>query len=169
MYARGINKQTVRASPSFRGGNVFPVYPSDRDESSYGAHLPPRYDGSRFSRAAPETETKHHQPTIYERGDETGSDDVYPSSTEMDADVREQQDDEGTARQDNDCEELPCPLPPEEKDCPKPSPLGDLMGSLRDRVSGEDLLLIVIILTLALEGENAEITILLLSLLLLVK
>lgn len=157
MYSRNLGKNAVRASPSYTVSHhtdLFSPYPKE-DESRYRYNLPAKYDGSRFSRTTqnPPPELKHHTAPIGETNQSSPR-----TNPQMEAPHEE-------ASEEND---LPQSIEPSPT-CSDAHPLSHLIAALKEHVSGEDLLLIVIILMLAAEGENAELTILLLSLLLLVK
>ncbi len=164
MYSRNLSKNTVRASPSYASST--PKYTDllasqHGGESRFRYSIPPGYDGNRFSRTQPmpETDTKHHTAPPTDQSEPLRKEaDILPFPLEQ-------------RKGEPEHNALPVEVKTEHEDnLPVPSdPLGSLISALKSRVSSDDLLLIVIILMLAAEGENAEITILLLSLLLLVK
>lgn len=157
MYSRNLAKSSVRASPSFSlSGQDRLFSPNNREhENQYRYHIPAGYDGSRFSRAVQQTEPEPKRHIA----------DRLPESDRGECVTGEI----GNGEQEKEL----CPVPHGDGDTAEPPTenhsLSHLIGALKEHVSGEDLLLIVIILMLAAEGENAELTILLLSLLLLVK
>lgn len=166
MYSRNLSKSTVRASPSYVSAKYGDPFSQSRqtNDNSYRYHIPPGYVGSRFSQIPDhsETEPKHHAaPPLPERDFPSPEPRASLPSTETvqsTAEVPAYREDVLPSKTEDSI--------PEHADT---EPLGSFIRAIRDRVSGEDLLLIVIILMLAAEGENAEITILLLALLLLIK
>jgi len=166
MYSRNLSKSTVRASPSYVSAKYGDPFSQSRqtNDNSYRYHIPPGYVGSRFSQIPDhsETEPKHHAASqLPER--ELPIRDPKPS---LPAPEPEQNIPKVPACREDVLPEKTEATTPVQTDT---DPLGTFIRAIRDRVSGEDLLLIVIILMLAAEGENAEITILLLALLLLIK
>lgn len=162
MYSRNLAKNTVRASPSYTASpkysDLLYAQRSAADENRYRYNIPPGYDGNRFSRNQPseDTDTKRHPVP---RKDPEPDWQALPEA--VDAAEESSEDKEVSVVEANRTPPEPHPVPAD--------PLGSFISAVKDRVTGEDLLLVVIILMLALEGENAEITILLLSLLLLIK
>ncbi len=167
MYARNLERKSVRASPSYTSS--VPKY-SDllrnqnaADENNYRYHIPPGYDGNRFSRYSLEPDTKHHTA---EQGETEISDNrnrplppIHESEGFLPRSSESNTEDRGTETA---CIQKAEPSPPADT-------LTSFLASLKDRIEGEDILLVVIILILASGGENAEVTLLLLSILLLVK
>ena len=181
MYARNLGKSGVRASPLPKYSEYL-TSGQPKDENSYRYHIPPGYVGSRFSNSSSaenDMEVKRHTAPSDTRN--------RPVTAAVTPENRQD-----TLLQDTGTETVPeewdepeesdvLPVPADEKyvrgkedrteqhPSGLPDTINGLFNVLKDRVSGEDILLIVIILTLALAGEDAEITILLLSLLLLIK
>ncbi len=165
MYSRNLGKNTVRASPTYNASPPSYHGHSPSGESRYPYTIPPGYDGNRFSRRPDETsrhlgetEVKHHTAPVNEGQ-------PYPVQRESPSFTSENEE----AEEVSSVVSLPREEETKETRSLTNDPLGALISSLKHRVSSDDLLLIVIILMLAAEGENAELTILLLSLLLLVK
>lgn len=188
MYSRNLGKGAVRASSSYTLPKYNELTSTPADENRYRYNIPPGYDGSRFSRrelAEDEMDMKRHTASSVE----TVS---TPEPAEEKAAEPEFSDTDADTDADIGTEDIPDETEPDEakntfseqtsetRNLPKEyRTAGNLSGTLetvssfvsmlKDRISGDDLLLIVIILMLAIDGEDAEITILLLTLLLLVK
>ncbi len=166
MYARNLSRSHVRASPSF------PPPTEVRDENSYRQHIPPGYTGNRFREPAPETATKHHPPS---HKDTPVPESPYTGTTEAeagDAWAEPWEKEEGAPSEEEKGAVVPADSGRSASVTTKDSgaaAITEFFHTLRDRVTWEDLLLVCLILTLALEGEDAEGTILLLALLLLIK
>ena len=171
MYARNLERKSVRASPSHTSS--IPKYSdllrnqNTADENSYRYRIPPGYDGNRFSRYSPEPDTKHHTADqgdveITENRLEKRSRPLPPIDESEGFLPRSSESNTEDMGSESACIQKAEPSPPADT-------LTSFLASLKDRIEGEDILLVVIILILASGGENAEVTLLLLSILLLVK
>lgn len=161
MYSRNLGKGSFKVSPIY---SALPGYKTvTADERYYRNHLPPGYDGNRFSArldAEEEMEIKRHTVSPADRS--------APISVE-----------ETNVEPVEDAPEIPINAEPNrnpatdednvEKSPATPDSIGRFIDILKERCSGDDLLLILIILILAADGEEAELAILLLTILLLVK
>ncbi len=174
MYARNLTKTSVRASPGFMA-NPYRASLEIKDENSYRNYIPPGYVGNRF-RKTEEPRTKHHPPDW----------DGLPALSPMPSAPVHKEPGRGAlfhSEHDSPAEEEQITASLDEAEPVKSAEvvkagggslsvnaaLTDLVRLFRDRVSFEDLLLVLLILTLAVDGEQGGETILLLALLLLVK
>ncbi len=199
MYSRSIGKGVVKTprsdnhyNESYHGslptGTVRLTVANggreSEEESRYGTRLPPGYDGSRFSRrpkesgesrpeSEPVMEGKYHNPTVALSGTsqaleddlEVDRADFAGDPADQPPEIEDAAEGEISEKTDSSFDNLPVEVPtPAGGDS-----LHSFLQLIKDRVSGEDLLLVVLILFLAVDGEDAELSILLLALLLLVK
>lgn len=162
MYSRNLGKGSFKVSPTY---SALPGYKTvTADERYYRNHLPPGYDGNRFSArldAEEEMEVKRH--TV------SSSDKIAPLSIEEETNVASV---EHAPEIPTNAELDQKPTPEEDNSEESPATTDSVsrfIDILKERCSGDDLLLILIILILAADGEEAELAILLLTILLLVK
>ncbi len=181
MYARNLPKNNVRASPGFMT-QLYRRTPGPKDENSYRTHIPPGYAGNRF-RSTEEPETKRHSPTeevslssrswteraTVPPADNTSIEGLPALMSSSQGENPLLLTEEGEHTEPSTTTETSNSAKSDGTISPVTAAFGDLLQSFRGKVSFEDLLLVFLILTLAMEGEGGGETILLLALLLLVK